>query len=131
MPITLTLTDAALTGKVLSEVSVHFIDEKVTVAELITKRVYAEVEKYNATLPEYFKGLVQPRDAESVLNGYKLKSRRKVDAEQQSYLALDAFQKNGFFILVNDKQVSTLEEEIILTKDTTISFVKLTPLVGG
>jgi hypothetical protein len=131
MTFTITLRDAAPNGKIISEVPVDFTAEHITVADLITTRVYAEVEKYNTTLPEYFRGLVQPKDAEKVLNGYKLKKGKMVDAEKQAYLALDAFQKNAFFILINDRQAGDLNEEVLLTKDTTVSFVKLTPLVGG
>jgi hypothetical protein len=131
MTCTITLRDAALDGKILSELPVSFSAERITVADLITTRVYAEVEKYNTTLPEYFRGLVQPKDAEKVLNGYKLKKGKMVDAEKQAYLALDSFQKNAFFILINDRQAADLQEEVLLTKDTTVSFVKLTPLVGG
>lgn len=131
MSFTITLRDAALDGKIISEVPVSFGSNRITVADLISTRVYAEVEKYNTTLPEYFRGLVQPRDAEKVLNGYKLKKGKLVDAEKQSYLALNAFQKNAFFILINDKQAVNLEDEVLLADDTTVSFIKLTPLVGG
>jgi len=131
MTFTISLFDTGLDGKVISETPVSFTSERITVEGLITSRVYAEVEKYNNTLPEYFHGLVQPRDAEKVLNGYKLKKGKLVDAEKQAYLALDAFQKNAFFILIDNKQVSDLKEEVILKADTNVSFVKLTPLVGG
>lgn len=131
MPVTITLHDTAIDGKIISEVPVSFAAERITVAELITTRVYAEVEKYNTTLPEYFRGLIQPKDAEKVLNGYKLKKGKQVDAEKQAYLALDAFQKNAYFILINSRQAESLDEEVLLTPETTVSFIKLTPLVGG
>jgi hypothetical protein len=131
MPITISLRDSSLDGKIIAEVPVSFTSERITVADLITTRVYAEVEKYNTTLPEYFRGLVQPKDAERVLNGYKLKKGKLVDAEKQAYLALDAFQKNSFFILINDRQAVDLDDEVLLKGDTKVSFVKLTPLVGG
>jgi len=44
---------------------------------------------------------------------------------------LDAFQKNSFFVLVDDYQVADLQEEMLVSKDTKVSFVQLTPLVGG
>lgn len=31
---------------------------------------------YNQKQPEYFRGLIEPADAERVLNGYKLKAKR-------------------------------------------------------
>ncbi|MES2777168.1 MAG: hypothetical protein V4722_23530 [Bacteroidota bacterium] len=128
---TILLRDETASGKIISELTISFDKEIITVQELITARVHAEVDVYNKTMPEYYRGLVQPTDAEKVLNGFKLRDRRKVDAEKQAYIALGAFQKNGYFILVNDKQVSDLKEMISLSATTTVSFVKLTPLVGG
>ena len=38
---------------------------------------------------------------------------------------------NGFFLLVDDRQIEDLDEEVVVTVESTISFVKLVPLVGG
>jgi hypothetical protein len=65
------------------------------------------------------------------LNGVKIRERRKVDWEAQYQLALEAFARNGFFILVNDHQVESLDETILLTPATQVSFIRLIPLVGG
>ena len=76
-------------------------------------------------------GLVQPTETESALNGYRMKTRRQVDAEKQVYVAPDAFQKNGYFVFINDMQAESLDQEVVVTEDLKVSFVKLTPLVGG
>ena len=76
-------------------------------------------------------GLVEPSDAEKTLNGFKLRKRRKIDWEEQFARALDAFGRNGFFILVGDRQAERLDEELVVSGDTEVSFVKLVPLVGG
>ncbi len=126
-----TIKDETFTGNTLNEVHVEFLSEKVTIKDIITERVMKEVENYNNKLPEYFNGLVQPSNAEKTLNGFKLKQRKLIDGEKQAYIALDAFQKNAFFVLVDDIQSENLEQEVFLKKDTKISFIKLTPLVGG
>jgi len=129
--ISLKITDETFGGKILNEISIAVSAERLTVKDIIEARVYAEVEDYNKRMPLVFKGLVQPNDAEVALNGFKVKPAKKVDAEKQLYTALDAFQKNGFFVLIDNKQAELLDEEVIVTKDSTVSFVKLTPLVGG
>lgn len=129
--VTLSIRDENFAGKVLQEVLVGFSTETVTIKEIIEARVRAEVETYNRKMPDYFNGLVEPSDAEKTLNGYKLRSRKLIDAEKQVYIALDAFQKNGFFVLVDNQQCTSLEQQVILTSDTQIGFLKLTPLVGG
>ena len=62
---------------------------------------------------------------------FELKDKKKVDAEKQYLVALDAFQKNGFFILIDNIQSESLEQMVVINKNTNISFLKLTPLVGG
>jgi hypothetical protein len=131
MPITLTIHDETPLGEKRGALSLDFLNEIITVRELIRERVYEEVRQYNATTPEYFHGLVQPNDTEATLNGYRVRQRKKVDWEQQCRLALDAFSRNGFFILVDNQQVETLDETITLTPVTQVSFIKLVPLVGG
>ncbi len=128
---TLTIKDETFAGKILNEIELEFRTETVTVRDIITERVFKEVSNYNSKLPEYFNGLVEPTDAERTLNGYKLKPKQVIDAEKQAYIALDAFQKNGFFLLIDTIQSESLEQEVLLRMDTKISFIKLTPLVGG
>ncbi|MDR6921521.1 MULTISPECIES: hypothetical protein [Chryseobacterium] len=125
------ISDELLNGTVTNQVEIRVENEIISVEELIYKRVSIEVENYNSRLPEYFNGLVEPLDAEKTLNGYKLKKKQLIDAEKQTYIALDAFQKNGFFILVDNEQVDDLNQKIVLKSNSKISFIKLTPLVGG
>jgi glutaredoxin 2 len=127
----LTITDETAGGKVLNELKISLTNELTTVKEIIKARVYAEVEAYNNKMPEYFTGLVQPREAEVTLNGFKLKEKRQVDPEKQFLTALDAFQKNGYFLLIDNIQAESLDQMVVINKNTTVSFVKLTPLVGG
>jgi hypothetical protein len=108
-----------------------FLTERITVRELIRSRVYQEVKDYNTRQPEYFRSLVQPTDAEQTLNGYKLRKPRQIDWEKQFEQAIAAFQRNGFIILVDDEQVTELEQEIIIQPETAVTFLKLVPLVGG
>jgi len=101
------------------------------VRELIRTRVANEVRDYNLSQPEYFRGLVQPTDAERSLNGFRMRKRRRIDPEKQFELAIKSFYANGFIVLVNDRQVDELDEEIEIRPDTTVTFLKLVPLVGG
>lgn len=127
----LTLKDATFTGDILNRIQISVENERTTVKDLISARVEAEVEEYNEKSPEYFRGLVQPTEAEETLNGFKFKKRKIIDVEKQILIALDAFQKNGFFILIDDQQAESLEQEILVGPKTEVHFVKLTQLVGG
>ena len=129
--ITLAIRDENFSGKLIQEILIGFNKTTVSVKDIIEARVRQEVDNYNTKLPDYFNGLIEPTDAEKTLNGFKIRNRKGIDAEKQVYVALDAFQKNGFFVLADDLQCTSLEQQIQLSSDTKISFVKLTPLVGG
>ncbi|MEH0156696.1 hypothetical protein V6R21_21380 [Limibacter armeniacum] len=129
---TITIKDETATGKILHELTLQVANELITVKDIIEARVKAEVEEYNRKAPEKFNGLVQPSEVEQRLNIDRNKRNFKpVDAEKQLYIALQAFQQNGFFVLVDDVQADELDEEVLVTDHTSISFIKLTPLVGG
>ena len=128
---TLIIRDETPSGAATAELSLDFLTEEITVRELIERRVYEEVQAYNTSKPGYFRGLVQPTDAEATLNGYRLRTHRDIDWRKQAALALDAFQRNGFCILVGDRQVGSLDERIRLELETPVTFLKLVPLVGG
>src|SRR5438034_1081674 len=131
MPTTLTIHDETASGQKTNTFTLDCLTERMTVRELIRARIYQEVQDYNQHQPEYFRGLVEPSAAERVLNGYKLKAKRKIDWEEQFKRAVEAFGRNGFFVLVGDRQAETLHEEFEVKLDTEIRFVKLLPLVGG
>src|SRR5947209_4339391 len=131
MSTTLTVRDESTSGKTLNEFVLDFLTERITVRELIRSRVYQEVQDYNRRQPERFQGLVQPTNAEATLNGFRLKKPRQIDWKAQFEKALEAFEASRVLILVNERQVESLEEEIVVEPETSVSFLKLTMLVGG
>lgn len=131
MSTTLTITDETPSGQPTNTFVLDLLNERITVRELIRERVYEEVRQYNTQLSGTFHGLVQPSDAEATLNGYNMRHRRPINWEKQAAKAVEAFERNGFFILVDDRQAESLDDTIQLTPTTAVSFVKLVPLVGG
>ncbi|MHA5053616.1 hypothetical protein [Streptomyces sp. SD15] len=111
--------------------ALEIAEERLSTRELIRRRVFQEVAEYNARMPRVFQGLVQPEDTERVRDGYALRTPRRIDPEAQTELALKAFAGNGFLVLVGDRQVAELDEEIELTLGTEVTFLKLVALVGG
>lgn len=111
MSTTLHIHDETAFGETTNTFLLDFLTERITVRELIRERVYEEVRQRNASAPE--------------------KPRRLVDWEEQYRRALDAFARNGFFVLVDDRQVESLDEAITIRPGTHVSFVRLVPLVGG
>lgn len=134
MSATVMIRDETATGQTVHSFPLEFESESITVRELIRERVYQEVSEYNFRSRRedgVFRGLVQPTDTERALNGFKVPKGRDIDWEKQFAQAIDAFGRNGFFIIVDDRQAEALEETIVIRPSTQVSFVKLTPLVGG
>jgi len=125
---TITIKDETASGKILNEIALKFENEYISARELIAARIKEEVEKYKNDVSKFRKGLVIPTDFEKRLNK---KAKREIDIEKQIYVALDGFNKNGFFILVDDEQVDELDQKFLIDDSTNVSFIKLTPLVGG
>ncbi len=127
----LTLRDETTAGDHRAAVTVSLPEPTITARELIRVRVFEEVKIYNEKLAGRFEGLVQPEDSEPEREGFRLRQPRKLDWHEQSRAALEAFEHNGFLLLVDDRQIETLDEEIRVRPDTRVTFLKLVPLVGG
>jgi hypothetical protein len=128
---TVTFRDETATGRPLTEWAVTGQPERMTVRELIRLRVREEVTRYNAGPGSHFNGLVRPDDAESELNGYRLREPRRIDWERQAEIAERAFLSNGFFVLAGDHQAADLDEVVDLTAEPDLVFIKLVALAGG
>ena len=111
--------------------TLQLASERVTARELIERRVREEVTAYNRNRAEHYFGLVQPSDSERLLNGYRMGAQRVIDADEQCARAIEAFARNGFLLLVDDRQISALDEPIVLRGRAEVTFLKLVPLVGG
>jgi hypothetical protein len=127
----LTIRDESTDGRSLNESVVEFLTETITVEELIRSRVYQEVQDYNLKKTEKFRGLVDP-SAERKSSG-----TGDIDWKAQFETACEAFRQNRVLILVDDRQVERLDQELKLRPAigdqpaTSVTFLKMTPLVGG
>ena len=109
----------------------RLVSDRVTVRELIERRVRQEVEAFNSSNEDVYRGLVKPAEAEETLNGFRFRLRKQVKLQEQIDAALSAFASNGFLLLIDDRQVSSLDEWVTLQRASRVTFIKLVPLVGG
>ncbi|CAA6676889.1 MULTISPECIES: hypothetical protein [unclassified Lentimonas] len=140
---TITICDERVGSEKEVVLTLNSLTETLTVRELIRQRVYQEVEDYNRQLIEapsepLRKLLVTPTKEEQHLNSKASKiakgrvtSRRAIDWELQFQEACKAFERNGFFVLVGDCQVESLDQAFSVKVDTDVTFIKLVALVGG
>jgi hypothetical protein len=128
------IRDESMSGETLGEMTVEFPSEQITVNELIRSRVYQEVKESNARAAakkHERRELVQPSAAELILNGTRSNNTASVNWQTQFDKAVDAFHANRIMILIDDRQVTSLHEQIEINSATRISFLRLTMLMGG
>jgi hypothetical protein len=117
--------------------------EKITARDLIRCRIEADVALHNAAERARLDGadaastewLVTPGAIEQALNGPRGKygpgARTLIDSEPLVAVALKAFARNGFFMIFEGRQVVDLDEVLTVADDSTVTFLRLVPLVGG
>ena len=102
-------------------------DAKMTARELIRQRVMHEVRQYNDSPTEPFLALVKLSDEELASNSAK----RLLDPERQVSKAFESFRQNGFALRVDGALVESLDQELQLSANSQISFVRLSPVAAG
>ena len=121
---TVTIRDG-LKSRESGNVTLPDVPPTISLRELIRTRVREEVAKYNSEASGTFRGLVAPERSEQTREGFKLRRGRLVDWEKQAQVAIEAFRRNGFFVLVDGRQVTELDEELELTAESEVRFVSL------
>ena len=114
-----------------SPLELDFLDETMSLRELIRRRIYQETTEYNASNVEHFRGLVQPTQTERVLNGERRAITHSLDWQAQYEKTIEAFTRHCYLVLVNDRQIADLDAVLDLHAGTAVTFLKLVPLVGG
>ncbi|MDI5961992.1 hypothetical protein POF50_031630 [Streptomyces sp. SL13] len=131
---TVTFVDETTSGSRDEAWALAVAEERLSLRELIRRRIFQEVAEFNAaahTGTRMFRGLVTPTRTETALNGARAREPRRIDAEEQFARAVTAFGRNGFVVLVGDRQVEDLDARIELALGAEVTFLKLVPLVGG
>jgi hypothetical protein len=106
--VTVTVQDESPAGRCVRAVSLPDIPAAITLRDLIRARVRAEVARQDL-VPE----------------------QRRAGWREHADRAVELFGRNGFFVLIDDRQVTDLDQKLALTPHTDIRFVRLTPLAGG
>jgi hypothetical protein len=123
--------DETMSGKAIGSWVLPDLPDEISARELLRLRVREEVARFNAMTNEVFRGLVRPTDSQEVPAGFVVRKGRRLDWEAQADAACAAFERNGFVMLVDDRQVDNLDEVIDLRRESTVAFIRLVPLVGG
>lgn len=123
-------------------VELKLVSERITPREIIQRRVESEVEALNNRKLAYAAGQLRSRSflidveatsPEAVLNAPLGVGRKPVLArvEREAARAFQAFERQRFIMLLEDKQIEGLDDEVTLRAESQIVFLYLMPLKGG
>lgn len=141
MGINILITDEHFGKSKLSIFELEYPSENVTIREIIIRRVEEEVARiiHMRQSPQHIKaehrmflaGLTK-LSPEVLLNPVSEAKRVKsINVAEAVETALRAFKAGNYFVLFNDRQHENLDEEITLTPNSEVTFLRLTPLQGG
>ena len=131
MSSTLTVFDETARGERTHRIRLKLVSERLSLRELIERRVQVEAESFNLRRPVNFQALVKPVGAEETAQGFRLREHRDLDWHVQAEEAIKAFENKAFFVMVDHKEIKDLGQEITVTDTTDIAFIKLMPVIGG
>ena len=128
----LVFVDETTSGDRDTAFALEIPDAPLTVREVIRARIHQEAARYSAADGAAVgRALVQPTAAETRLKDLKQPPARPVDVQAQCEEAFRAFERNGFLVLVGDRQMTELDALVVDGADVEVTFLKLIPLVGG
>lgn len=108
-----------------------FAGQRITVRELIHERVREEMDRLGEQR-KVGSSQVAPTGAEARLNASRVLTTSKTSSRAvQLETAERAFQRNEYFVLLDDRQAVDLDEVIDLDATSNATFLLLTPLQGG
>ena len=129
MSITVTMSDGTLSGSIVQRLSINIASNTTTARQLIEQRITQEVTLFKSGKKQsHFNGVMIPTPKEMELNSHQYAN---IDVQAQCEQAIRAFSHNGFFLLVDEHQITELDTEFQVSELSTIQFIKLVPLVGG
>lgn len=127
-----------------SNVAIDLLNEHLTVRELITQTVEEQVrdllihrkldnEKARQILQRQYltEEEIQKQATSGVVKQPSKKPHSYIDSAVQVNKAILAFDNGTFMIVVDGRQLEDLDEMIALSPSSKVTFVRMTPLVGG
>jgi hypothetical protein len=130
MSLTISIFDESNGGPRRDRGAIEWPTASITLREIIRTRVQNEVEIYNQQGHTRFQGLIQPEEAERLLNGVR-PSICVMNADEQYAKAIATFERQGFVVLIGERQIHDLDEPLEIQPQAEVTFLRLVPLIGG
>ena len=116
------------------------VSERIVAREIVTSHVRAEVERQNDDLIRNRRDYQRvasilvgshSHPIERALNGRTTRKPKLFDPEAEIESALAGIESNQIIMLFDDAQVEDLDQELTVTENSRVTFLRMVPLVGG
>lgn len=121
--------DRSRSGHELGRSVVADAPSRLSLGELLERRIRAEVAVYNADPGPHYVGLVQPEDAIRYSDGHRLRTPRALDGERFVLAFVQAVAAGLVEFRVGELVTAELTTEVDLTDDTLVEVVLARPVV--
>jgi hypothetical protein len=141
------IVDGRPEGPRLKSVLVEFTETRITAGDLIRRTVEEQVwdllHRKKLVLEDVTRALdrqyltdedIEQQGKEGAIRFRRRRERggvRTIDPEKAVERAKRAFRSGVYRIIVDGRQVSRLDEKLTLAQSSRVTFLRLTPLVGG
>lgn len=123
---TITVRDESLQGTQPSW-QLDILEERSTLREVIRSRIYQDVSEYNAKQRSQRHCLIPPPSLLQALAEHI----PVLDWQVQYNQAIKAFEQRSYIVIIDDQQITQLDCPMRFTAQSTVTFFKLIPLIGG
>ena len=123
----LTLRDILPSGTTTHEFVLPFDRRRVQVRDIIVERVRLEHDARRDAGP----GLAPPPCPASAAERALSDRPEPRDIERAVAAALKGFDDNAYFVIVDDRQVESLDQWLDVGLDPVVRFLRLVPIAGG
>ncbi|GHO51233.1 hypothetical protein [Ktedonospora formicarum] len=130
MSIMITVNNESLQGEIQPPLQLEIFEEHCTLREIIRSRIYQDVTEYNARKRARQLCLIPPSPDQNHSEAVT-ENQPQLDWQLLYEQAIKAFGKRSYIVIVDTRQVTQLDSPILLTPESSVTFFKLVPLVGG
>lgn len=140
MPVQLSIVEKIVGQTDRQAFSLRLASQRVPAREIVASHVRAEVERLNdqarrnhAKHDRVASFLVGPHthETERILNPTRGRRPRLLDPDTEIKAAIGGVAARQVILLFNDREVTDLDAELTVTDDSTVTFLRLVPLIGG
>lgn len=125
----LLVRDVSRAGHELGRRLLTDVPGRLTVRELLARRVRADVEDYNAEVGPVYRGLVQPADSIRHSDGFRMQRPRRLDAGVFVAAAEEAVEADLLAVRQGDRQLTDLDATMELDEHDDVALVLERPVV--